>query len=97
MRTSIGQEKDKAHGHHHTRWNQKQDRHNWKKSVIQHPLQPKMSATGNKRNSICAVMERVHRPKAWNGMLKTMECVLVEIQCHHDKCERGIPPVTFGR
>ena len=24
-------------------------------------------------------------------MLKTMECVLVEIQCHHDKCERGRP------
>src|SRR6266700_1891980 len=95
--TSVGNEEDKARGDCHIWWDPKQDRQNWKKGVSQHSLEPIMSGAGNERNCVCAVMERMHRPKERDGMLETMECVFVEIERHHDKCKRYVPPVTFDR
>ena len=80
MGACIGDEEDKSDSYRHVRRDAKQDRHNRKEGVGQHPLKPEMPTAGNERNAVRAVMERVHRPKKRDRVLEAMVCVLVEIE-----------------
>ncbi len=91
MRTSIGDEEDECRGDRHVRRDPKQDRHDRKKGVGQHPFQPEMSGAGDERNAVRAVVERVHRPQQGDRVLKPMERVSVEVERHHHDRERDVP------